>query len=121
MGFWHLWSMAALMSCLSNLNGFLALREVGGWRGLAWRRGIGDFITCTFQFLEERRREERSIGVPFSVHISGGAISLWSFWCVAAGGAFLEWTCSSWRATVINSGWFLFLGLCISFSFVFDQ
>eukprot|EP01018_Ginkgo_biloba_P035390 Gb_37116 [translate_table: standard] len=40
--------MATLMSCLSNLNGFLALREVGGWRGLAWRRGIGEFITCTF-------------------------------------------------------------------------
>eukprot|EP01018_Ginkgo_biloba_P039891 Gb_15485 [translate_table: standard] len=38
----HVLSLLWSPLSLSNLNGFLALREVGGWRSLAWRRGIGD-------------------------------------------------------------------------------
>ena len=66
MRFWHLWSMATLMSCLSNLNGFLALREVGGWRGLTWRRGIGDFIHHLHIPIFEKGGEERKGALEFS-------------------------------------------------------
>eukprot|EP01018_Ginkgo_biloba_P023700 Gb_41202 [translate_table: standard] len=64
------------------------------------------FITCTFQFLEERRGALSfhwvSIGVllGFWSSISGGAIFLGSSWCVAAGGAF-SW--SFWRGSTIPS------------------
>eukprot|EP01018_Ginkgo_biloba_P034831 Gb_33465 [translate_table: standard] len=55
----HPYVLLLFWSPLSPLdfNGLLVLREVGGWRSLAWRRGIGDHNTCTFQNFEKRGEE----------------------------------------------------------------
>eukprot|EP01018_Ginkgo_biloba_P002726 Gb_38792 [translate_table: standard] len=97
MGFWHLLSMATLMSCLSNLNGFLALAEVGGWRSLAWRRGIGDFIHHLH--ISIFGGEERSIEFPLSFHWSSLGVLEQHQWRSKFSLEFL--VCGSWRSILM--------------------